>query len=119
MITAPGQIGNLYVTFNSTGSSYNATTHIYTLGINILWNVPINPNGDITSYEVTVAQSDNSSNVVYTNDSLTDTSTTQSVMVLPFTYYTVTVTASTSAGQGDPVSVVKLSPEAGKEFTCL
>ena len=115
LITGPGKIGNLYVSFNSTGSSYNAATRIFTLGISILWDVPINPNGVITSYEVTVAETDNSSNVVYTNNSLTDTSATQSVMVLPFTNYTVTVTASTSAGQGDPVMVVELSPEAGKQ----
>ena len=39
-------------------------------------------------------------------------------MVLPFTNYTVTVTASTSAGQGDPESAIELSPEAGIQI-CL
>ena len=87
---------------------------MHTLDMNIMWDEPVNPNGVITSYEVTVAQTDNSSVIVYTDDSLTVTSVTQSVMVLPFTNYTVTVTASTSAGQGDPESVVALSPEAGK-----
>ena len=92
---------------------------MHTLDMNIMWDEPVNPNGDITSYEVTVAQTDNPSDVVYTNDSLTVTNVTQSVMVLPFTNYTVTVTASTSAGQGDPESVVELSPEAGKEAIVL
>ena len=88
---------------------------MYTLDMTVTWEEPIYPNGVITSYEVTVAQTDNSSVIVYTDDSLTVTSVTQSVMVLPFTNYTVTVTASTSAGQGDPESVVELSPEAGKQ----
>ena len=83
--------------------------------MNIVWDQPINPNGVITSYAVTVAQTDGSNDIVYMDASLTDTSVTQSVMVLPFTNYTVTVTASTSAGQGDPESVIELSPEAGKE----
>ena len=94
---------------------YNATTRMHTVDVNISWSEPMSPNGVITSYEVTVAQTDSSIDVVYTNDSLTVTSVTQSVMVLPFTNYTVTVTASTSAGQGDPVMMVVLSPEAGKK----
>ena len=93
---------------------YNTDTQMYTLDMNIMWVEPVNPNGIITSYEVTVTQTDNSNNIVYTDDSLTVTSVTESVMVLPFTNYTVTVTASTSAGQGDPESVVELSPDAGK-----
>ena len=115
LIAAPGQVGNLRVLFNSTGSSFDRVTRMYTLVIEIAWDVPVNLNGVITSYEVTVTQTDNSSVIVYTDDSLTVTSVTQSVEVLPFTNYTVTVTASTSAGQGDPESVVELSPEAGKQ----
>ena len=92
---------------------------MYTLDMTVTWEEPIYPNGVITSYEVTVAQTDNSSVIVYTDDSLTVTSVTQSVMVLPFTNYTVTVTASTSAGQGDPESVVELSPEAGKQSNII
>ena len=92
---------------------------MYTLDMTVTWERPTNPNGVITSYEVTVAQTDNSSVIVYTDDSLTVTSVTQSVMVLPFTSYTVTVTASTSAGQGDPESVVELSPEAGKQSNII
>ena len=112
---APGQADNLHVSFDSTGSSYDADMHMYTLDMIVTWERPIYPNGVITSYEVTVAQTDNPSNIVYTDDSLTVPSVTQSVMVLPFTNYTVTVTASTSAGQGDPESVIEVSPEAGKQ----
>ena len=92
---------------------------MHTLDMTVTWEQPTNPNGDITSYEVTVTQADNSSVIVYTDDSLTVTSVTQSVMVLPFTNYTVTVTASTLAGEGDPESVVELSPEAGKQSNII
>ena len=87
---------------------------MYYLVLNISWEEHVEPNGVITSYEVTVAQTDNSSAIVYTNDSLTVTSVTQSVMVLPFTNYTVTVTASTSAGQGEEIVTSFESPEAGR-----
>ena len=113
--TAPGSVGNINVSFN-VGSTFNTATHMYILDITISWEEPINPRGEITSYEVTVAQSDNSSAIIYTSDSLTVTSLTQSVMVLPFTNYTVTVTASTSAGQGDPDSVIILSPKGSKKI---
>ena len=82
--------------------------------MNISWNEPTNPNGVITSYEVTVHQTDNPSVTVYTNTTLTVTSVTPSVMVLPFTNYTVTVAANTSAGQGEGVSIIIESPQAGK-----
>ena len=59
-----------------------------------------------------VAETD-SSDVVYSNDAVTDLAVTESVMVLPYTNYTVTVAASTSAGQGDNATVIILSPEAG------
>ena len=72
-------------------------------------------NSVITSYEVTVAITDKSNTIVYTNDSLTVTNVTQSVRVLPFTNYTVTVRASTSAGQGEDVTTSFISPEAGRQ----
>ena len=43
----------------------------------------------------------------------TQLSVQQSVMVSPFTNYTATVVAFTSAGSGEPVMEVALSPEAG------
>ena len=109
----PGLVENLQLTFTANEDSFNSTSGMHTLDMNIMWEEPVNPNGVITSYEVTVAQTDNSNDIVY-SDNVTVTSVTQSVMVLPFTSYTVTVTASTSAGQGDPESVVEVSPEAGK-----
>ena len=111
----PDQVGSLDASFSTvTTDNFNTTTRMYTLDMTIIWNEPSNPNGDITSYEVTVYQTDVSSDIVYTKDSLTVPSVTQSVMVLPFTNYTVTVAASTSAGQGDKTSFTIQSPEAGK-----
>ena len=62
---------------------------------------------------MTVYQTANSSDVVYSNDSITDLNVTESVMVLPFTDYTVSVSASTSAGQGDEATFSVESPQAG------
>ena len=87
---------------------------MYTLDMNIAWDKPANPNGVITSYKVTVQQTDSPSVTVYTNTTLTVTSVTPLVMVLPFTDYTVTVAANTSAGQGESTSITVESPEAGR-----
>ena len=108
--TVPGQVGNLSAFFDPV--NFNSSSQKYFSVLNISWEEPVGANVVITSYEVTVTQTDNSSVIVY-SDNVTVTSVTQSVMVLPFTNYTVTVTASTSAGQGDPESVVEVSPEAG------
>ena len=114
--TAPGQVEDLQLNFDPNGDPFNSITRMYTLDMIITWREPINPNGVITSYEVTVTQTNDVSDIIY-SDRVTVNSVTQSVMVLPFTDYTVTVTASTSAGQGDPESVAELSPEAGTQ-TC-
>ena len=111
--TEPGQVGNLHASFATTGS-FVSSTRMYTLDMTITWNEPTNPNGDITSYKVTVYQTDSSSDIVYTA-TLSVPNVTQSVMVLPFTNYTVTVAASTSVGQGDKMFFTIQSPEAGKE----
>ena len=86
---------------------------MYTIDINITWDEPIYPNGVITAYNVTVYQTANSSDVVYRDGSITNLTVTESVMVLPFTDYTVSVSASTSAGQGDETTVTVESPQAG------
>ena len=43
----------------------------------------------------------------------------ESVTVSPFTNYTATIVALTSAGGGDSVMEVALSPEAGKFILCV
>ena len=74
------------------------------------------PNGVITSYSVTVYQTDNASDIIYSNDTLIAPNVTASVMVLAVTNYTVSVAASTSAGQGDESTVTVESPEAGNNM---
>ena len=101
MVTAPEAVENLVATFLASDS------------LSISWTEPTYPNGAITSYEVTVTQTDDSNVVIYNNDSITDTTVTASVNVLPFTDYTVTVAASTSAGQGADSSITVTSPQAG------
>ena len=113
--TAPGKVGGLQVSFDLLGSVFNAISRMYTLNIDISWIEPINPNGVITAYNVTVYQTDDSSDVVF-SDAVTDLAVTESVMVLPYTNYTVAVAASTSAGQGDETTIIILSPEAGIVF---
>ena len=116
---APGVVRELSAFFDISGSEYNTTSRVYTLNIDISWIEPINPNGVITAYNVTVYQTDDSSDIVYSNDAVTDLAVTESVMVLPYTNYTVTVAASTSAGQGDETTITILSPEAGKHKSAL
>ena len=102
MVTAPEAVGNLAAAFLSSNS------------LNISWTEPAYPNGAITSYEVTVTQTDDSSVVVYNDDMITDTTVTvMSMNVLPFTDHTVTVVASTSAGPGADTSITLTSPQAG------
>ena len=89
---------------------------MYTLDMMITWDEPTYTNGIITFYEVTVSRADDPNDIVYNDDTLTVTSVTPSVMVLPFTNYTVTVAASTSAGQGDEVTMIIESPQAGTKY---
>ena len=95
---------------------FNSTSNMYTINIDITWDEPVFPNGIITSYEVNVTRTDDLNDVVYSDNSLPVPDVTESVMVLPFTNYTVTVAASTSAGQGEAFSIPIESPEAGKVF---
>ena len=88
-------------------------TREYTLNLDIVWREPLMQNGVITAYSVTVYQTNDLSDIVYSNDTLIAPNVTASVMVLAFTNYTVSVAASTSAGQGNESTVTVESPEAG------
>ena len=89
---------------------------MYTLDMDITWDEPTYPNGVIKFYEITVSRTNDFTDIIYTNTTLTATSVTPSVMVLPFTNYTVTVAANTSAGQGERVTTIIESPEAGNDI---
>ena len=104
---------NLVASFNESGAVFVSATQTYTINVDILWDIPTYPNGVVIAYTVMVYQSGDSEDVVYSG-SVTDLNVTESVMVLPFTNYTVSVSASTSAGQGDETTTIILSPEAGK-----
>ena len=109
----PSQVRNLNADFITTGAMFDS--NMYTLSINISWEEPAYLNGDITSYEVIVARTDDDDDLVFTNSNVTVLNIiAESVVLLPFTSYTVSVAASTLAGQGESESLVRLSPEAGK-----
>ena len=113
----PGPVINLNASFvdASIDSVYNSATGMLNLSVEIEWDEPMFPNGVLMDYSVTVYQTENSSNVVYSDDSIAGlTVTAESVMVLPFTNYTVSVSASTSAGQGEETTTIITSPEASK-----
>ena len=113
----PGPIINLNASFvdASIDSVYNSATGMLSLSVEIEWDEPMFPNGVLMDYTVTVYQTENSSNVVYSDDSIAGlTVTAESVMVLPYTNYTVSVSASTSAGQGEETTTIITSPEASK-----
>ena len=86
---------------------------MYNLNVNIFWDPPSNPNGVILGYNYSLVETSNSNMIIeYTNTMML--SAELSVMVAPFTNYTATVVAFTSAGGGEAVTQVALSPEASK-----
>ena len=111
----PGKVENLEASFNLTGADFNSETRMYSLNVDVEWNEPTFTNGVIDKYSVTIYRTENTSDVVYSNASLVVSSVTELVSVLPYTNYTVSVAASTPAGQGDKVYEIILSPEAGIE----
>ena len=87
---------------------------MYNLNVNIFWDPPSNPNGVILGYNYSLMETSNTNNVIIEYTNTTMLSAEQSVMVAPFTNYTAVVVAFTSAGRGEPVMNVTLSPEASK-----
>ena len=112
---APSPVQNLTVTFLSESATYNRTTRTYDISVSISWQPPEYPNGEIVTYNYRLVETNGS---VILDMNTTQLSVQQSVMVSPFTNYTATVVAFTSAGSGEPVMEVALSPEAGK-FLCM
>ena len=88
---------NLTASFDTTDAVFDPENRMYNLSIKIDWGDPTFPNGEIVSYNVSVFRTDDTSDVVYSDSSLAVATVADSVMVLPFTDYTVTVAASTSA----------------------
>ncbi len=95
-------------------TSYNATSGFYEGILNISWSEPLFPNGVITGYSYTVKRPTPDTDTVYSAN-ITDTDVMVDASLLPASTYTVTVTASTSAGPGDDSSMATvIVPEASK-----
>ena len=110
--TVPGPVQNMELVFLNM-DNFDRGSNMYNLIVNISWGPPSNPNGVILGYNYGLMETNNLDVIIgYTNTALL--SVEQSVMVAPFTNYTATVVAFTSAGSGEPVMEVTLSPEASK-----
>ena len=94
--------------------TFNNITRTYNSSVSISWQPPEFPNGDIITYNYRLVETNENDTVISTN--ITGLSVEESVTVSPFTNYTATVVAFTSAGSGEPVIQVALSPEASKLF---
>ena len=116
--TAPGPVQNLTVRFLSDSATYNDADRTYNLPVSISWQPPQYPNGQIIAYNYTLVGTNTPNAIIIpdTDTSESDLSVERNVTVSPFTNYTATVVAFTSAGSGDSVMEVVLSPEAGKFF---
>ena len=88
---------------------------MYDLNVTISWEAPFDPRGVIQTYSYSLVET-NSNNVIIDDTNTSLLSVERNVMVAPFTNYTATVVAFTSAGSGEPVMDVALSPEASKLF---
>ena len=107
------------VTFLSESAIYTDATRTYYIPVSISWQTPQYPNGEIITYHYSLVEANAPSTVIIsdTNTSETVLSIEHNVTVSPFTNYTATVVAFTSAGGGESVMQVVLSPEAS-EFDC-
>ena len=114
LFTVPGVVIGLDASFSDNGV-FDPETRMYTVDLIATWEDPVYPNGVITSYELNLTLPEHGE-ILYSISSIVDRAVTESVIVLPYTNYTVVVAASTSAGQGDPESTIALSPEAGKSL---
>ena len=110
---APGPVQNLTVTFLSESATYNRTTRTYDIPVSISWQPPEYPNGEIVAYSYRLVETNAPNTNIILDMNTTQLSIQRSVTVAPFTNYTATVVAFTSAGSGESVMNVALSPEAG------
>ena len=117
MPTAPTKVQNLTASFGSS-TIYDTDTRMHSLILTVSWSTPQYTNGEILYYEVILTQTADSSNVVYSMN-VTELEVMQAVSVLPYTDYTVSVAASTSAGQGEKNTDIILSPQAGENSNIL
>ena len=113
LFTVPGPVRNLNIEYMAELTNFNSESRMYDLNVTISWEAPLEPRGNIQRYNYRLVETDNAMNVVI-DDNTADMSVEHNVTVFPYTNYTVTVVAFTSAGMGDSVMQVALSPEASK-----
>jgi len=103
------------VTFVEDSAIYNSTSRTYNILVRISWQQPLYSNGELITYSYRLVETSNPSIVIITDTNTTDVglSVVRNVTVSPFTNYTATVVAYTSAGRGETSTVVTISREAG------
>ena len=111
----PGPVQRLRVGYTAELTNFNRSSRMYDLNVTISWEAPLDPRGVIQTYSYSLVET-NSNNVIIDDTNTSLLSVERNVMVAPFTNYTATVVAFTSAGSGEPVMDVTLSPEASKLF---
>ena len=115
--TVPGPVQNLNVAFlpDDPSTTYNITSRAYNIPVCISWQEPEYLNGELITYSYRLVET--GGNAVINDTNTTDLTVMKTVTVSPFTNYTATVVAYTSAGRGDSVIQVALSPQAGNLYT--
>ena len=109
----PGPVRNVELVFLEP-LNFNSESRMYDLNVTISWEAPSEPRGNIQRYSYRLVETDNAMNIAIEDTNTAVLSVERNVTVFPYTNYTVTVVAFTSAGMGDSVMQVALSPEAGK-----
>ena len=112
IFTVPGPVRNVELMFLEP-LNFNSESRMYELNVTISWEAPLELRGNIQRYNYRLVETDNAMNIVI-DDNTADMSVERNVTVFPYTNYTATVVAFTSAGMGDSVMEVALSPEASK-----
>ena len=115
--TVPSPVQNMELVFLEP-ADFNRSSRMYDLNVNISWQPPAYPNGVILGYNYTLMETSNPNNMVVEYTTTTLLSVEHGVIVSPFTNYTAMVVAFTSAGGGESVMDVALSPEACKFKYC-
>ena len=104
---------NLSVMYTAELTDFNSESRMYDLNVTISWEAPSEPRGRILEYSYRLVETANTDNVIIEDTNTSLLSVVESVTVSPYTNYTGTVIAYTSAGRGDPTIEISLSPEAG------
>ena len=110
----PDPVENVTLSFNTTSSTFNRSTGLYSIGLELSWTAPVETNGNIAGYQFNVTESGTSTQVL--SDSTTATSLDRLLNAIkPYTNYTLSVVASTTGGSSDVRRSTAESPEAGEQ----